>query len=64
MIGFNTRIEETAQLLRKLFDGGEGTTKYAEAAKRKAKLLFKDKSYKSVDNFDQNQALSRTSRLS
>jgi hypothetical protein len=27
-------------------DGEEGTTKYAEGAKREVKLLFKDKSYK------------------
>jgi len=27
-------------------DGEEGTTKYAEGAKREATLLFKEKSYK------------------
>ncbi|MCU0603811.1 MAG: GxxExxY protein, partial [Desulfobacterales bacterium] len=29
-------------------DGEEGTTKYAEGAKREATLLFKEKSYKIV----------------
>jgi hypothetical protein len=29
-----------------MMDGEEGTTKYAEGAKREATLLFKEKSYK------------------
>jgi hypothetical protein len=29
-----------------MMDGEEGTTKYAEGAKRETTLLFKDKSYK------------------
>jgi hypothetical protein len=31
-----------------MMDGEEGTTKYAEGAKREATLLFKEKNYKIV----------------